>query len=395
MTKPELPDIGSDSNVNSPHVPSSEAVIIPCQLTLTSIRRSNKDNCHFAKGIMMDDPQWNTLVSVIRGEAPAKLPTGFIIDSPWLPKWAGHKVLDYFTDDRVFLEANLKAVRRFPGTIFLPGFWSEYGMCTEPSAFGSVPVWEEDEFPFAKKMMCSKAEIERIEKPDPRKDGLLPFVIKRLQHLEPEIRKAGHRIRFAVARGPFNIASFIMGATEFMTALKTDPGLMKQLLGVTTGFLVDWIAYQRECFPSIDGILLLDDIVGFVSRRDFEAFGAEPLERIFSADVAVKLFHNDAPCKACAPLLPDIGVNFLNFGVQHTLADMKEWTGNRITLLGNIPPRDVLASGTPAEVARSVRDMLHAVGDRSRLVVSCGGGMPPGVPTENIQALMAAVQEFD
>jgi len=132
-----------------------------------------------------------------------------------------------------------------------------------------------------------------------------------------------------------------------------------------------------------------------VSRRDFEVFGAPYLQRIFSTDVAVKFFHNDAPCKACAPLLPEIGVNLLNFGVQHTLTDMKAWTGNRVTLLGNIPPRDVLAAGTPAEVERSVTDMLQALTDHSRLIVSCGGGMPPDVPTENIQALIDAVEQFD
>ena len=101
----------------------------------------------------MNDQQWNTLVSVVRGEAVSPLPTGFIIDSPWLPNWAGHTILDYFTDDRIFLDDNLKAIRAFPETIFLPGFWSEYGMCTEPSAFGSVCMWGEDEFPFAKKVL--------------------------------------------------------------------------------------------------------------------------------------------------------------------------------------------------------------------------------------------------
>jgi uroporphyrinogen-III decarboxylase len=343
----------------------------------------------------MNELQWKTLVTVVRGETLPTLPTGFIIDSPWLPKWAGHTILDYFTDDRIFYEDNVQAARTFPNVLFLPGFWSEYGMCTEPSAFGAVSMWEENEFPFAKRVLRSAAEVERIEKPNPRKEGLLPFVIKRLQHLEPDIRRAGHQIRFAIARGPLNIASFLMGATEFMTALKTDPELMHQLLSVTTEFLEDWIAYQRECFPSIDGILLLDDIVGFVSRRDFEVFGAPYLQRIFRTDVTVKFFHNDSPCKACAPLLPEIGVNLLNFGVQHTLADMKAWTGNRVTLLGNIPPRDVLAAGTPAEVERSVTDMLQALTDHSRLIVSCGGGMPPDVPTENIQALIAAVEQFN
>jgi len=339
----------------------------------------------------MNQQQWDTLVAVIRGETRRPLPTGFIIDSPWLPNWAGHTILDYFTDERLFLEDNLKAIRSFPSAIFLPGFWSEYGMCTEPSAFGSVSVWEPNEFPFAKKVLRSPAEVDRLEKPDVRKDGLLPFVIKRLQHLQPEIEAAGHRIRFAVARGPLNIATFLMGTTEFMTALKTEPGRMHQLLQITTDYLVDWIAYQRESFPSIDGILLLDDIVGFVSRKDCETFALPYLKRAFDADVTVKFFHNDAPCKACAPLLADAGINLLNFGVQHTLAEMRTWTGGRLTLLGNLPPRDVLAAGTPQDVERGTAEMLAAVEDRSRLIPSCGGGMPPGVRTENIEAFVATV----
>ena len=343
----------------------------------------------------MTDKQWETLVAVIRGEKLTPVPTGSIIDSPWLPKWAGHTILDYFTDERTYLEDNMKALETFPDTMFLPGFWSEYGMCTEPSAFGSVCMWEQDEFPFARKVIHSVAEVERVEKPNVRKDGLLPFVIKRLQHLQPEIEKSGHKIRFAVARGPLNIASFLMGTTEFLTALRTDPEVMHRLLDVCTEYLEDWIAYQKECFPTIDGILLLDDIVGFVSRRDFETFGLPYLHRAFGGNYTVKFFHNDAPCKMCAPGLPEAGINFLNFGIQHTLLEMKEWTGNRITLLGNVPPRDVLALGTPDDVQRSVTEMLEPLdGDYTRLVASVGGGMPPGAPTANIRAFINTVNEL-
>ena len=83
----------------------------------------------------MTDQHWQTLLNVINGETVNPLPVGFIIDSPWLPNWYGIKILDYFTNDELWLNANLKAINDFPDVMFLPGFWSEYGMCTEPSAF--------------------------------------------------------------------------------------------------------------------------------------------------------------------------------------------------------------------------------------------------------------------
>jgi uroporphyrinogen decarboxylase len=169
---------------------------------------------------------------------------------------------------------------------------------------------------------------------------------------------------------------------------------MHRLLTTITDSLVEWIAWQRACFPSIDGLLVLDDLVGFVGRRDFETFGLPYLRRVFDLDVTIRFFHNDAPCKVCAPYLSSIGINLLNFGVQHTLREMRRWTGNAIALVGNVPPRDVLAAGTEADVTRAVTQMLEDVGDRARLVVSCGGGMPPGAPTRNIHAFIAAARAF-
>jgi uroporphyrinogen-III decarboxylase len=342
----------------------------------------------------MNDRQWELLLAVIRGESLRPVPTGFIIDSPWLPNWAGHSILDYFVSERVFLEANFAAIEAFPETLLLPGFWSEFGMCTEPSAFGAVSRWERNEFPFAKKLLHSVEQIDHLEPPDVRRDGLLPWVIERLRRLQPEIERAGHKIRFAVARGPLNIASFLLGTTEFLLALKTDPDRAHHLLGIATDFLVEWLGWQRECFPTIDGILLLDDIVGFVGPGDFKVFGLPYLERAFASDVAVKFFHNDAPCKVAAPFLAEAGINLLNFGIQHTLSEMRAWTGGSITLLGNVPPRDVLAGGTPEDVARSVATILTPLEDRTHLIVSAGGGMPPGAPTENIRALCRAVEEL-
>jgi uroporphyrinogen-III decarboxylase len=72
---------------------------------------------------------------------------------------------------------------------------------------------------------------------------------------------------------------------------------------------------------------------------------------------------------------------------------MKELTHNNVTLLGNIPPRDVLSMGTPEDVRNSVKAALDSVADKSHIVMSCGGGIPQDVSTENIQAFLSAVRQ--
>jgi uroporphyrinogen decarboxylase len=174
-------------------------------------------------------------------------------------------------------------------------------------------------------------------------------------------------------------------------AVRTDPAEVHKLLGTITDFIIDWLELQIETFPSIDGVFILDDIVGFLGEQDFKETALPYLQRIFkSFDVAVKFFHNDAAGLICAPYLPEMGVNLFNFSFRHTLAEMKELTNNAVTLLGNIPTLEVLAAGSPDDVRNSVKAALDSIEDKSRIVISCGGGMPPDVPTENIEAFLSA-----
>lgn len=340
----------------------------------------------------MTGEQWQKLLDVINGYTVEPIPVGFIIDCPWLPNWFGISINDYFNNEKFWLQANLKAAQTFPDVIFLPGFWSEFGMCTETSAFGAKCIWPENEFPSVEKLLTDLQQIENLKKPDPITEGLCPSVIERLRQCQDDIQRAGHQIKFAVSRGPLNIASFLMGTTEFLMALKTHPESIQKLLGLLTDFIIDWLQFQLESFPTIDGILVLDDIVGFLGQTDFQQMAKPYLKKIFTSfDVAVKFFHNDSQGLVCAPHLEKMGVNLFNFSFEHTMNEMKELTNNNVTLLGNIPPRNVLADGTPQQVSDAVKSLLDSLTDKTHIILSCGGGMPPGVSAENINAFQNAV----
>jgi len=343
----------------------------------------------------MNDKQWDTLLAALRGEVIRPIPVAFIIDSPWLPNWAGMTILDYYASEELWFQANLKAVSEFPDCIFLPGFWSEFGMCAEPSAFGAKCTFRGNEFPYAEKTILTLEDIDRIKPPNPRRDGLLPFVIKRLQHYRSKMEEAGHQIRFAVSRGPLNVASFLMGITELLMEIKCNPDKMHQLLRTVTDFIADWLDYQRECFPSIGGVMLLDDIVGFLGEEDFKEFALPYVKELFTrTDAAVRFFHNDAPCRSSAAHLSEARINLYNMGVESALKDIQAWTEGQVALMGNIPPRDVLAAGSVKDVETAVEQQFHSLPDTRRVIFSCGGGMPPGASSENIRAFIARVAEL-
>jgi uroporphyrinogen-III decarboxylase len=169
---------------------------------------------------------------------------------------------------------------------------------------------------------------------------------------------------------------------------------MHSFLRIITNYLVDWLRYQAEVSPTIDGLLILDDMIGFLGEKDFREFVLPYFTQIAGClDVRVKAIHNDCEGLITGRHLRQMGFNLYNFSFNHSITEMRREAGEGVVLLGNIPPRDVLASGTPEQVRRAVTDSLIGLDDRRWVILSCGGGMPQGVPTANIHAICQAARE--
>ena len=111
----------------------------------------------------MTDRQWEDLLRIIGGEMFDSLPVGFLVDGPWIAGINGIGLMDYFTDNCLWLEANLAAVERFPNVLWLPGFWAEFGMISNPPSFGAKCIWPEDGFPTCESTLRDCAEIASLQ----------------------------------------------------------------------------------------------------------------------------------------------------------------------------------------------------------------------------------------
>jgi uroporphyrinogen-III decarboxylase len=118
------------------------------------------------------------------------------------------------------------------------------------------------------------------------------------------------------------------------------------------------------------------------------------LKQLYDVDVSVKFLHNDAQCGVSLPFLPEIGINLFNMGFDTSLNELKKATQNKVVMLGNIPPRDVLASGSTDDVRNITLKLLNSLEDKSRVIFSCGGGMPLAVSSENINAFLKTVRDY-
>jgi uroporphyrinogen-III decarboxylase len=330
---------------------------------------------------------WQRFTTVARGGQADHIPVALIVDSPWLPGYAGIDTLDYFLQPDEWLRINLGLQDRFPDVAWIPGWWVEYGMAAEPSAFGARVVWHHDQPPSVEPVKGGLAALADVEPPDPQRHGLMPLVLQRYADAERRLLPEGMNVKMVTARGPLAIASWLLGVTELMIALKTRPEAISRLLDTLTTTVIIWLRAQLDVLRAPEGILVLDDIVGMLSPKLFEQFARPNLTRIFRSFTGfVRVYHNDTPCPHLIEPMATLGFDVFNFSQTIDIATVQTRMPG-VALMGNVPPLDVMARGTPEQVQAWARGCIRKTGGRG-LILSAGGGVSPGTPPEAIDALV-------
>lgn len=330
---------------------------------------------------------WDRFVTVARGGQADRVPVALIVDSPWLPGYAGIDTLDYFLREDVWLKINRDLLERFPEVAWIPGFWIEYGMAAEPTAFGARVLWHHDRPPSIEPVRGGLAAMADVEPADPREHGLMPLVLQRYANFE----RQGIHAKMVAARGPFAVANWVLGASDLMLALATDPDAITRFLDTVTTTIIAFLRAQLDTLRDPEGILLLDDLVGMISPEMFEQFARPHFARIFkSFDGLIKVFHNDTPCPHLFKPFASLGFDVFNFSHETDIAFAQAAMPN-IALMGNVPPYSLMAEGTAEQVEQFARECIRKTGGRG-LILSAGGGVSPGTPASAIDALVRAAK---
>jgi uroporphyrinogen-III decarboxylase len=340
---------------------------------------------------------WETFKRAARRETMEKIPMALIVDSPWIPGYLGIKHLDYYLDPELWFQSNLTIMREFPDIIFVPSWWVEYGMAAEPSILGSkIKFW-----PFNTPAECHTLhrleDIEPFREYDVEADAFAALTLHRIGMHRQRILDHGHILPMVTARGPLCTAGFVRGITNFMIDLVEDPEGAHRLIDLCTRVVIDWLKAQRKVMGgTVEGMFILDDIVGFINEQHYLEFAHPYLKRICDAfpEDWVKLYHNDAEIGACLDHLPDAGFGVLNWGKQRDIREVKRRVGSRMCLMGNVNPLEIAVHGNPPEVKEATLKVLEGSGGEG-VILSVGGGVSPGMPRANIIAMLEALEDYN
>jgi uroporphyrinogen decarboxylase len=340
----------------------------------------------------MRPDQWQSFKKAAKRASDAAMPVALIVDSPWIPGHIGISHMDYYVDPEVWFQANLKIVREFEDIILFPSWWVEYGMAIEPSAYGSRVHFWADRTPDLSPCLTRLEDVNSLPRIDPEAHGLMAFALQRYRMHKRRILDAGYTIPVVAARGPLCLAAFLRGASQFLLDLADSPEQTHQLLRHATQTVIDWLKAQADAIgDTVEGILVLDDIVGFLSARSYKEFAHPYLKRICDAFPPdwVKVYHNDANVRPFLGELPACGFDVLNWSHKLDVLEARAKTDGRLCLMGNVPPLEMGVRGAPETVSRHAAEIVAKTGGVG-LILSLGGGASPGMPKENMLALAAA-----
>jgi MtaA/CmuA family methyltransferase len=345
----------------------------------------------------MRPEQWETFKKAARMEKMDKIPMAMIIDSPWIPGYLGINHMDYYLNPDLWFQSNLKIHKEYPDIIFIPSWWMEYGMAAEPSALGTKIKFWQDNTPSEYHTLYHLEDIDEFPEYEVENDAFMAMTLHRIKMQKQQIFDHGYILPLVTSRGPLCTAGFVRGTTEFMIDLVEKPEYAHKLISLCTNLIIDWLKAQAKTMgDTVEGIFILDDIVGFINEEHYKEFAHPYLKKICDAFPKdwVKIYHNDADINACLDHLPDCGFNVLNWGKQTDISDVKSRVGERICLMGNVNPLEVGVRGTPDEVFDATMEVLEK-SEGNGIILSVGGGTSPGMPRENIIAMQKALAEFN
>jgi len=244
----------------------------------------------------------------------------------------------------------------------------------------------------ARFLPATQESIRSLRVPDPHGDGRMPILLDGIRQVRE--RFGDNILVCGRSPAPFSAATLLYGVQAPMMLMYDDPPLLRD----TMAFLIDAAeAFARAQIDAGAHALWVGDCSAssrFISVRHFEEFAAaaasEHIARL-KALGALTIYFGAEKDVAHLQATAELGTDIIGLSENADLGECKAAVGDRVCLMGNLDPINVMLNGTPemveSEVAR-IADVARGGG----VLFNTGEGVPIGTPTENVRAMVRALR---
>lgn len=179
-----------------------------------------------------------------------------------------------------------------------------------------------------------------------------------------------------------------------------DPEKLKELIALGVDNSLRWVeAFTKEIGKAPASISDPVTCTDLLSKKQFEEFSLPELKRLASGLKEITgsspSIHICGHTKGLWPYLKEIGVSSFSVDNCEDLAELREEIGHEMTIVGNIPPVDILKNGSIEEVIESVKECIKKGATSPKgYILSSGCGLPIGTPKENLDAYLYAARKY-
>ena len=237
-------------------------------------------------------------------------------------------------------------------------------------------------------------DVERLEVPDPRRDGRLPIIVEGIELLRREV--GGKVAIYTGGQGPFSLAAEIRGLQAFLKDLYLNKELALKLVKFCTEYMIEMGRAEAEAGADI--VHLGDAFAGpsLVSPTFFRDY-AMPYDKLvfeqWKKEGVLTSLHICGKSTSIWDYMIETGAHNIEVDQTVDLAEAKRKVGGRVCLTGNLDPSAVIRYGTPADVEKKTRECIQAAAAEGGYVLSPGCVIMPGFPPANLDAVARVARE--
>ena len=318
-------------------------------------------------------------------------------------KVAGTMISNYCTNGKTMAQAQLDAWEIYGQDILVAQSDNYY----IAEGFGIKVDMREDSTPTLREpIIHDLKDIYKLKVPDPYRDGRMPVYLEAVELIKKAVGdKAAVR---GAGTGPLALASHLIGTERFLIQLAMadmelegeDAKALRHLLELTTDAL---IAFAKAMLKAGADIVQAGDSlasIDVISPKMYKEWAFPYEKKFFDAMKKVDIDKEFGTilhiCGNMTPVLSDMvdtGASILELDYKVDIAEAKKLIGDRVCLIGNLNPTEVLLRGTPEIVAEEAQKCINAAAKGGGYILGSGCELAYFTPQENVKAMIQTARK--
>lgn len=304
----------------------------------------------------------------------------------------GRKVSEFRGNGALIAEAQIASYRLF-GYDVIRVFTDLY---TLAEAMGATVHYPEDETAYlAAPAIVSVQDIDRLKPVEPKADGNLP---SHLEAMKRVVEAVGSEVPVTGAvTCPFTTASFLIGTENLVRMTLKAPQQVHALCEIALESALRYVdaIVATGCTPSLTDPMSSATVIG---PRQFREFSLLYLSRLISH---IHGHGKPATLHICGKTeriwqdMVEAGADCISIDNDASLTAAVATVGDRVRIMGNVHPSDIMLQGSTEDVRRAVHSCVASAGHSPKgYIIASGCSLPTETPFANIQVMIEAATEI-